>query len=55
MDLLNVPLPIISPECEDPSQYQYFIEKKGLSLLPFIYIVCLLYMVKSKVISVFVY
>ncbi|XP_017320350.1 elongin A, like isoform X3 [Ictalurus punctatus] len=28
MDLLNVPLPIISPECEDPSQYQYFTEKK---------------------------
>ncbi|KAK2852974.1 hypothetical protein Q7C36_008175 [Tachysurus vachellii] len=28
MDLLNVPLPTISPECEDPSQYQYFTEKK---------------------------
>ncbi|KAK3573629.1 hypothetical protein QTP86_029978 [Hemibagrus guttatus] len=28
MDLLNVPLPTISPECEDPSQYLYFTEKK---------------------------
>ncbi|TSN48466.1 Elongin-A [Bagarius yarrelli] len=28
MDLLNVPLPTISPECEDMSQYQYFTEKK---------------------------
>ncbi|MCJ8730881.1 hypothetical protein PDJAM_G00189610 [Pangasius djambal] len=28
MDLLNVPLPTISPECDDPSQYQYFTEKK---------------------------
>ncbi|XP_060780902.1 elongin A, like [Neoarius graeffei] len=28
MDLLNVPLPAISPECDDPSQYQYFTEKK---------------------------
>ncbi|KAM9478029.1 elongin A, like isoform 2-T2 [Clarias gariepinus] len=28
MDLLNVPLPTISPECEDSSQYQYFTEKK---------------------------
>ncbi|KAF7710957.1 elongin A, like isoform X2 [Silurus meridionalis] len=28
MDLLNVPLPPISPECEDASQYQYFTEKK---------------------------
>ncbi|NP_001275587.1 elongin A, like [Danio rerio] len=28
MDLLNVPLPMSLPECEDLSQYQYFSEKK---------------------------
>ncbi|XP_065105366.1 elongin A, like isoform X1 [Paramisgurnus dabryanus] len=28
-DLLNVPLPTISPECEDISQYQYFGEMKA--------------------------
>ncbi|XP_056326416.1 elongin A, like [Danio aesculapii] len=28
MDLLNVPLPMSFPECEDVSQYQYFSEKK---------------------------
>ncbi|XP_016310836.1 transcription elongation factor B polypeptide 3-like isoform X2 [Sinocyclocheilus anshuiensis] len=29
MDLLNVPLPTIFPECEDISQYQYFSEMKA--------------------------
>lgn len=36
MDLLNVPLPTVSPE--DLSHYQYFTEKKGLSRFMFIYV-----------------